>query len=202
MVHLYVKEVKAAGAKSTFKISHASASLRRANAAARQASDTPVTSSSRRHLTCQRNSNQIISSLSHSYTMSFLGGNRSGGGLSNERIEAAMHECVFVHLTFAYAHWPHRMEMITDVFNRMVSYALIHYGLPRFTTILTHALRSCHAKCISTRYADAELSKGESVCVDRCIGKYFEANKLVGETLNSTAQASGSSGGMGGPMGM
>jgi len=98
--------------------------------------------------------------------MSFLGGNRSGGGLSNERIEAAMHE----------------MEMITDVFNRMVS--------------------SCHAKCISTRYADAELSKGESVCVDRCIGKYFEANKLVGETLNSTAQASGSSGGMGGPMGM
>ncbi|KAI0034916.1 Tim10/DDP family zinc finger-domain-containing protein [Vararia minispora EC-137] len=98
--------------------------------------------------------------------MSFFGGSRNGGGLNNERIEAAMHE----------------MEMITDVFNRMVS--------------------SCHAKCVNTRYADAELSKGESVCVDRCIGKYFEANKLVGETLNSTAQAAGG-GGMGSsPMGM
>lgn len=37
--------------------------------------------------------------------------------------------------------------MITDVFNRLVS--------------------SCHAKCISTRYLEPDLNKGESVCVDR-----------------------------------
>lgn len=39
--------------------------------------------------------------------------------------------------------------MITDVFNRLVD--------------------SCHAKCISTRYAEGDLNKGESVCVDRCV---------------------------------
>ena len=39
--------------------------------------------------------------------------------------------------------------MITDVFNRLVD--------------------SCHAKCISTSYAEGDLNKGESVCVDRCV---------------------------------
>jgi len=39
--------------------------------------------------------------------------------------------------------------MITDVFNRLVS--------------------SCHAKCIATRYAEPDLNKGESVCIDRCV---------------------------------
>jgi import inner membrane translocase subunit TIM10 len=37
--------------------------------------------------------------------------------------------------------------MVTDVFNRLVS--------------------SCHAKCISTRYAEPDLNKGESICIDR-----------------------------------
>lgn len=39
------------------------------------------------------------------------------------------------------------LDMITDVFNRLVS--------------------SCHAKCISTRYAEPDLNKGESICIDR-----------------------------------
>lgn len=39
------------------------------------------------------------------------------------------------------------LEMVTDVFNRLVS--------------------SCHAKCISTRYAEPDLNKGESICIDR-----------------------------------
>ncbi|KAI0961281.1 protein transporter tim10, variant 2 [Taiwanofungus camphoratus] len=61
--------------------------------------------------------------------------------------------------------------MITDVFNRLVS--------------------SCHAKCISTRYAEGDLNKGESVCIDRCVGKFFEVNKRVGEKLQSMGQAAG-----------
>ncbi|PWZ01300.1 hypothetical protein BCV70DRAFT_158622 [Testicularia cyperi] len=39
------------------------------------------------------------------------------------------------------------LDMVTDVFNRLVS--------------------SCHAKCISTRYAEPDLNKGESICIDR-----------------------------------
>lgn len=39
------------------------------------------------------------------------------------------------------------LEAVSDLFNRIVN--------------------SCHAKCISTRYAEPELNKGEAVCVDR-----------------------------------
>lgn len=41
------------------------------------------------------------------------------------------------------------LEAVSDLFTRIVS--------------------SCHAKCISQRYAEPELNKGESVCVDRCV---------------------------------
>ena len=58
---------------------------------------------------------------------------------------------------------------------------------------------SCHAKCIQPdpmrhRYAEGELLKGESVCIDRCTAKFFEVNKVVGEkmqTMGQTAQATG-----------
>lgn len=43
--------------------------------------------------------------------------------------------------------------------------------------------RACHSKCISARYAEADLNKGESVCIDRCVGKYHEVQKKVGEKL-------------------
>ncbi|KAH9947651.1 Tim10/DDP family zinc finger-domain-containing protein [Amylocystis lapponica] len=91
--------------------------------------------------------------------MSFLGrsgGSPASGSVNPERVEMAMQE----------------LDMITDVFNRLVS--------------------SCHAKCISTRYAEGDLNKGESVCIDRCVGKFFEVNKRVGEKLqNMGANAAG-----------
>ena len=56
--------------------------------------------------------------------------------------------------------------------------------------------RSCYSKCISTRFAEPDLNKGESVCIDRCVGKFFEVNKKVGEKLQNmgaNAAASGQS---------
>lgn len=67
------------------------------------------------------------------------------------------------------------IDMVSDVFNRIVS--------------------SCHSKCISPRYAEGDLNKGESVCIDRCVAKFFEVNKKVGEKMQSAganAQATGS----------
>ncbi|EIW86523.1 hypothetical protein CONPUDRAFT_43436, partial [Coniophora puteana RWD-64-598 SS2] len=91
--------------------------------------------------------------------MSFLrGGATPAGGVNQERLEMAVNE----------------MDMITDVFNRIVS--------------------SCHNKCISTRYAEGDLNKGESVCIDRCVAKYFEVNKKVGEKMQA-AGANASAGG-------
>ncbi|KAJ7169662.1 Tim10/DDP family zinc finger-domain-containing protein [Mycena filopes] len=54
------------------------------------------------------------------------------------------------------------MDTVTDLFNRMVS--------------------SCQSKCI-TRYAEADLNKGETVCIDRCVAKYHEVYSKVGDKL-------------------
>ena len=54
---------------------------------------------------------------------------------------------------------------------------------------------SCHAKCISTRYAEADLNKGESVCIDRCVAKFFEVNKKVGEKLQAMGAGAGAAAG-------
>jgi import inner membrane translocase subunit TIM10 len=54
---------------------------------------------------------------------------------------------------------------------------------------------SCHSKCINQRYLDGELSKGESVCVDRCVAKFFDANKKMGEKLQAMGAGAGAAGG-------
>ncbi|KZP32201.1 hypothetical protein FIBSPDRAFT_848568 [Athelia psychrophila] len=88
--------------------------------------------------------------------MSFLsGGAKAGGGVNPDRMDMAVQE----------------LDMITDVFNRLVS--------------------SCHSKCVSPRYAEPDLNKGESVCIDRCVAKFFEVNKKVGEKLQSVGNAAG-----------
>ncbi|KAF8649738.1 hypothetical protein AX16_005509 [Volvariella volvacea WC 439] len=70
------------------------------------------------------------------------------------------------------------LDTVTDFFNRMVS--------------------SCHAKCISARYAEPDLNKGESVCIDRCVAKFTEVQKKVGERLqNKGTQNAGGAGAFG-----
>jgi len=94
--------------------------------------------------------------------MSFLGGgSKPTGAVNSDRMEMAVQE----------------LDMITDVFNRLVS--------------------SCHNKCVSPRYAEPDLNKGESVCIDRCVAKFFEVNKKVGEKLQSAGNAAGGGGAFG-----
>lgn len=85
--------------------------------------------------------------------------------------------------------------MVTDIFNRIVTYARLRIHL--YSTVLRSLFSSCHAKCISPRYAEGDLNKGESVCIDRCVAKYFEVNKKVGEklqTAGANAQQTGTFG--------
>ena len=35
------------------------------------------------------------------------------------------------------------------------------------------------------------MNKGESVCIDRCVGKFFEVNKRVGEKLQAMGANAG-----------
>lgn len=57
------------------------------------------------------------------------------------------------------------IEMMSDMYTRMTN--------------------SCHKKCIPTKYTDSEIGKGEAVCIDRCVAKYWEIHERVGKRLQS-----------------
>jgi len=57
------------------------------------------------------------------------------------------------------------IEMMSDMFNRMTN--------------------SCHKKCIPPKYRDPDLSKGESVCIDRCVAKYLDIHERIGKKLTA-----------------
>ncbi|KAL1854580.1 protein transporter tim10 [Paecilomyces lecythidis] len=67
------------------------------------------------------------------------------------------------------------VEMVSDMFNRLT--------------------QSCVSKCVPPEYREGDLNKGESVCLDRCVGKFFEVNIKVSEKMQG--DASGRQGGMG-----
>lgn len=48
---------------------------------------------------------------------------------------------------------------------------------------------NCHTKCLQNTYPEGDLNAKESVCVDRCVAKYFETNLKVGETMQKVGGA-------------
>ena len=46
----------------------------------------------------------------------------------------------------------------------------------------------CTIKCVPTKLRDSELSKAESVCLDRCVVKYMDVFQTVGRKMNEMAQ--------------
>lgn len=42
---------------------------------------------------------------------------------------------------------------------------------------------ACHRKCVPPHYKEAELSKGEAVCLDRCVAKYLDLHERLGRKL-------------------
>ena len=47
--------------------------------------------------------------------------------------------------------------------------------------------QKCAKKCI-VRYNDGDLAVGEMACVDRCVGKYMQAQDKVVQVLNNFEQ--------------
>ncbi|KAM0284254.1 hypothetical protein ACHAQH_002044 [Verticillium albo-atrum] len=56
--------------------------------------------------------------------------------------------------------------------------------------------KACQMKCLPDN-REAELNKGESVCLDRCAAKFFEAHMKASEVMQAESQKRG---GMGGGM--
>lgn len=46
---------------------------------------------------------------------------------------------------------------------------------------------SCTKKCIPVDYRESDLNKGESVCLDRCVSKFFDVNIKVSEKMQGEA---------------
>jgi import inner membrane translocase subunit TIM10 len=69
------------------------------------------------------------------------------------------------------------LEMVTDMFNRYACQESEREG--RVLTIANSLSQSCSKKCIPPSYAEGELTKGESVCLDRCVSKFFDINVKV-----------------------
>lgn len=61
------------------------------------------------------------------------------------------------------------IEMVSNMFNQLVD--------------------TCTKKCIPNTYRESELNKGESVCLDRCVSKFFEVNIKVSEKMQGEAAA-------------
>lgn len=59
------------------------------------------------------------------------------------------------------------IEMMSDMYTRMTS--------------------ACHKKCVAPKYVEAELGKGESICIDRCVAKYLEIHERVGKKLTEVS---------------
>ncbi|XP_056136773.1 mitochondrial import inner membrane translocase subunit Tim10 [Lampris incognitus] len=55
------------------------------------------------------------------------------------------------------------VEMMADMYNRMT--------------------KACRRKCVPPHYKEAELTKGESVCLDRCVAKYLDLHEKLGRKL-------------------
>ena len=52
----------------------------------------------------------------------------------------------------------------------------------------------CQKKCVPTDYREAELNKGESVCLDRCVAKFLDTSIKISEIMQQQGQAMGAGG--------
>jgi mitochondrial import inner membrane translocase subunit TIM10 len=71
------------------------------------------------------------------------------------------------------------------------------FSKPHWVTAIAFSslTQSCTKKCIPPDYREGDLNKGESVCLDRCVAKFFEVNIKVSEKMQG--EAAGKQGGMG-----
>ena len=69
-------------------------------------------------------------------------------------------------------------------FNNIVTHSLIII-LGTYYLLVFRLTVACQKKCISPKYKEGDLTKGESVCLDRCVAKYLEIHDRIGKKLTS-----------------
>ena len=125
--------------------------------------------------------------------MSFFGRGPKAAedGIITERMESALNEYVTSRFCFYRVYTMLTLSSQAGHDHGLLQSCHVVCFSPSIPNSHSPFNRSCHSKCVGTRYADPDLNKGESVCIDRCVAKYIEANKKVGERL----QVAGANGG-------
>ncbi|KAI0505668.1 mitochondrial import inner membrane translocase subunit TIM10 [Xylaria bambusicola] len=75
--------------------------------------------------------------------------------------------------------------------------ASVEAEMKLLTEMASRLTKACQKKCIPTDYREAELNKGEGVCLDRCAAKFFDVHMKVSEQLQQESQNRGGGGGFG-----
>jgi import inner membrane translocase subunit TIM10 len=90
------------------------------------------------------------------------------------------------------------MEMSITMFDRygFDPFARDSLGIISLTHFSLRMIQSCINKCVPTSYHEGELNKGESVCIDRCVSKFFSTAQKIQEKANETPGQSSGAGGM------
>ncbi|KAG5514009.1 hypothetical protein PMAC_000631 [Pneumocystis sp. 'macacae'] len=124
-----------------------------------------------------------ICSLLLDFLMPFFGlgygGSGAGQAVNPQKVSAAENE----------------LDMITDLFTSTAQAGPMSVDSVAASVLVD----ACHNKCIPSNYTDSELNKGESVCIDRCVAKFFEVNAKIGEHMQTLSQNARS--GLGQPFG-
>lgn len=87
--------------------------------------------------------------------------------------------------------------MVSDMFNRQEYHRLWHTCMKWGANRVHRLMSSCTKKCVPSDYREAELNKGEGVCLDRCVAKFFEVNVKVSEKMQGISAQQGGGGGGG-----
>ncbi|OIW24023.1 hypothetical protein CONLIGDRAFT_624293 [Coniochaeta ligniaria NRRL 30616] len=69
--------------------------------------------------------------------------------------------------------------------------AAVEQEMKLMASMHNRMIQMCTKKCLPTDYREGDLNKGESVCLDRCAAKFFEAHTVVSTALEKESQNRG-----------
>lgn len=81
------------------------------------------------------------------------------------------------------------VEMMSDMYSKSDFMSTFNYYCFFVTNCnyifhyIDRMMLVCHDKCISKKYTEPDVSKGEAVCLDRCVAKFLEIHDRVGRKL-------------------
>ena len=84
-------------------------------------------------------------------------------------------------------------------FRGSIEATLLHFNTYSYSCLFS-LIKNCKAKCLFPENYPSmgDLNKGESVCIDRCINKYFSVLELTSKELEAKGmQASAGRGALG-----